>query len=151
MPWAFKPLRKKMAVRQIPSQLNIPETELMLENHPKTLDDPELTPMNDNNASRVETPMAYTGVPCLLTYPKILGACPVLAKPYKARDEVYMSEDPADQADVKKAALTIEGKALIPEIRIAMTQAELAAVPVPVVRSGLLDGQMRPRMNTPAM
>jgi hypothetical protein len=47
-----------MAVIQIPSQLNIPETELILENHPKTLDEPELTPMYDNKASRVEAPIA---------------------------------------------------------------------------------------------
>jgi hypothetical protein len=53
--------------------------------------------------------------------------------------------------ELKKAALTIEGKALIPDWRIEMNQAELAAVPVPVMRSGLSDGQIRPRMNTPVL
>ena len=32
---------------------------------------------------------------------KIFGAWPVLARPYKAREEVYRSEEPADQAEAR--------------------------------------------------
>jgi hypothetical protein len=42
--------------------------------------------------------------------------------------------------------LTIDGNDLIPAILIAMTQAEEAAVPVPVTRSGLSDGQIKPKI-----
>ena len=45
MPCAFKPFRNRMPVRQIPSQLNIPETELMLENQLKTVFDDSETAM----------------------------------------------------------------------------------------------------------
>ena len=37
MPCAFKPRRKRMLVIQIPNQLNIPVTALMLANQPKTV------------------------------------------------------------------------------------------------------------------
>jgi hypothetical protein len=53
---------------------------------------------------------------------------------------------PQKQCVLKKQALTMDGNALIPAIRIAITQAEEAAVPVEVVKSGLFDGQMRPRI-----
>ena len=39
------------------------------------------------------------GVPLALVRAKIFGACPVLARPYKAREDVYKSEEPADQAE----------------------------------------------------
>ena len=98
----------------------------------------------------------------------ILGAWPVFARPYKAREEVYRSEEPADQAEairirgqkeakgtlvdiLKKQALAIEGRALIPALWMAMTQAEEAALPVSVTRRGSLEGQIKPRMNTPRM
>jgi hypothetical protein len=47
---------------------------------------------------------------------------------------------------LKKQAFTIEGKTLMPEFRIAMTHAELFALPVPVRRSGASLGQIIPRI-----
>ena len=41
------------------------------------------------------------GVPLEFVRLKILGAWPILARPYKAREEVYKSEEPADQADAR--------------------------------------------------
>ena len=43
-------------------------------------------------------------------------------------------------------ALIMDGKVFIPAILIAMTHALEAAVPLLVVREGLLEGQMRPRI-----
>ena len=45
IPWAFKPCLNLIPVRQIPSQLNIPETALMLENQLKTVLEESLTPI----------------------------------------------------------------------------------------------------------
>lgn len=42
-----------------------------------------------------------------------------------------MSEEPADQAEVNKHALTMLGSALIPALLIAMTNGEETTVPVP--------------------
>ena len=41
------------------------------------------------------------GVPLELVRVKILGAWPVFARPYNAREEVYKSEEPADQAEAR--------------------------------------------------
>lgn len=45
IPWAFKPCRNRIPVRQMPSQLNIPETALMLENQLKTVFEDSETPI----------------------------------------------------------------------------------------------------------
>ena len=47
---------------------------------------------------------------------------------------------------LKMHALMMDGKVFIPAILIAMTHALEAAVPLLVVREGLLEGQMRPRI-----
>lgn len=67
---------------------------------------------------------------------KTLGARRERARPYRARDEVYKSEEAADQADVKRQALTIEGKALIPDRLMAMTKGDPAAFLLPRPRLG---------------
>lgn len=45
---------------------------------------------------------------------KIAGASPERASPYSARELVYRSELAADQADVKRQALIMDGRAVIP-------------------------------------
>lgn len=39
------------------------------------------------------------GVPLELVREKTWGAWPIFARPYKAREEVYKAEEPADQAE----------------------------------------------------
>ena len=52
---------------------------------------------------------------------------------------------------LKKQALAMLGRTLIPALLVAMTQAEEAAFPVSVTSPGSLDGQIKPRMKTPMM
>ena len=53
-----------------------------------------------------------------------------------ARELVYRSEEAADTADVMRAALMIEGKALMPAVFIAMTNGDFAAFDVVSIKSG---------------
>lgn len=52
---------------------------------------------------------------------------------------------------LKKQALAMWGRTLIPAFWTAITQAEEAAFPVAVTRLGSLDGQIKPSMKTPIM
>ena len=72
------------------------------------LDDSE-TPIYDRAPRAAQRATATKGVPLELVRVKILGAWPVLARPYKAREDVYRSEEPADQAE----ATTVDGKNLL--------------------------------------
>lgn len=54
----------------------------------------------------------------------------------RARELVYMSEDAADNADVSRAALMTEGSPLMPAVRMAMTNGDLAALLAFRLRSG---------------
>jgi len=82
---------------------------------------------------------------------KILGAFPEAAKPYNALELVYKSLEAADHAEVKRHALIIEGRALMPARSIAMTKGEAAAVPFPSFKSrpSEFDGTRRPIINVP--
>lgn len=44
------------------------------------------------------------------TRANILGACPVFARPNRARDDVYMSDEPADHADAAEREIVINAK-----------------------------------------
>jgi hypothetical protein len=52
---------------------------------------------------------------------------------------------------LKKQALAMWGRILIPALWMAMTQAEEAALPVSVTRPGSFDGQTNPSTKTPIM
>jgi hypothetical protein len=73
------------------------------------------------------------------------GACPLDARPYKAREDTKRSAQPADQALVRRAALTMEGRTEMPAFFIARTKG-LFAAPVPKLRSGSCGDTMRPMM-----
>lgn len=65
------------------------------------------------------------------------------------RDPTQQYELPADQADTRIQALTMEGRAVMPASRIAMTQGELLAFPVPETRSALRGSTINPIKNAP--
>jgi hypothetical protein len=69
----------------------------------------------------------------------------------RARELVYKSLEAADHAEVNKHALMTEGKPLIPDLEMAMTKGEAAAVPLcnGSPKPGSLDGTSRPMMNVP--
>ena len=52
---------------------------------------------------------------------------------------------------LKKQALAMWGRTLIPALSVATTQAEEAALPVSLTSLGSLYGQTIPRMKTPRM
>lgn len=56
---------------------------------------------------------------------------------------------PADQADVRSAAFTTDGSALMPESVMAMTKGEEAAVPVERFKRGSFDATNIPTVHTP--
>jgi hypothetical protein len=60
-----------------------------------------------------------------------------------------MSELAADQAEVRRQALMMEGRAFMPAESMAMTKGEEAAVPSLSLRRGLLEATNKPMMNTP--
>ena len=55
--------------------------EVMLENHPKTVEEPEVTPMKARKAKAVETRSAVYGRPLRAVRLKIEGALPATARP----------------------------------------------------------------------
>jgi hypothetical protein len=61
-----------------------------------------------------------------------------------------MSEEPADQAEVIRHALMIEGRTLMPAFSMAMTKGDEAASLVSE-RPSELEGVMMPMMKTPRM
>lgn len=64
---------------------------------------------------------------------------------------MYKSLEAADHAEVKRHALMTEGKPLIPDLEMAMTKGEAAAVPLcnGSFRLGSLDGTSKPMTNVP--
>src|SRR5690242_9812756 len=59
---------------------------------------------------------AIHGTPFLFVLPKILGASPTKANPYSTREPENRNAFPADQADVKTAALMAWFKPPIPAL-----------------------------------
>jgi len=64
---------------------------------------------------------------------------------------VYKSLEAADHAEVKRQALMTDGKPLMPDLEMAMTKGEAAAVPVLdwSLKPGSLDGTSKPIINVP--
>jgi hypothetical protein len=71
------------------------------------------------------------GNPFLVHFRRSRGAWPEQARPYKVRDDAYKSELPAEKADTRITALTMEGSDFIPAFLIAITKGEEAAVDAP--------------------
>lgn len=82
---------------------------------------PALTFINANHAKQDVAKTAMIGNPLLVHLVKMIGACPRNARPYKIRDEQYRKELPAEKAEVKMAALMMEGRTVMPALVIAMT------------------------------
>jgi hypothetical protein len=55
--------------------------------------------------------MPPQGTPHEVVRARIRGALPCRARPYSVRDAVYMSDDAADHAEVRSAALMTLGRA----------------------------------------
>lgn len=62
---------------------------------------------------------------------------------------MYRSDEAADQAEVRRQALMIDGSALMPAFWMAMTKGAETAVPVPRARRGSFEGTSRPVMRVP--
>ena len=74
--------------------------------------------------------MATQGTANRLSRVKIFGARPSIANPYNIRDPPRKFELPDDQAEVRTAALMIEGTILIPARLAAITNGDVDAVPL---------------------
>lgn len=74
--------------------------------------------MYDRQEKAQPTKKAAQGKPHEVVLLKTRGAAPVIAMPYRARLDVYRSDEAADQADVSKQALMSDGRPLIPAFRI---------------------------------
>ena len=138
-----------MKVKLIAPQVMKPAIVMMFVSHVNT-DSAELcTLMNDKNAKAPEVRTATIGRPAFVQYAKTFGACPRIDRPYRIRDEQNRKELDAENAEVKTAALMIDGSTLIPERVIAMTYGDSAALPVSARRFGSLYGTSMPVMRTP--
>lgn len=62
---------------------------------------------------------------------------------------MYKSLLAADQAEVNRAALMIEGRTVMPEFWMAITKGEPFASELPRERPGSFDGTSRPIMKVP--
>ena len=72
-----------------------------------------------------------TGKPAFVHFRRNRGAWPAHARPYRVREDAYRSELPAEKAETKMTALTMEGSALMLAFLMAMTNGEDAAVDAP--------------------
>ncbi|KGO69768.1 hypothetical protein PITC_043320 [Penicillium italicum] len=79
------------------------------------------------------------------------GALPDMAKESSDREDTYRKNFPADQADVKTAALTMWSKAGMPAFWMPITNGGELTVPSPLVRRLASDGQTKPMVSTPKM
>lgn len=122
----------------------------MFANQPNTLLEPVCTPMYASVQKHAENARATYGRPVREVRANIRGALREMARPYRARVEVYRSEEAADHAEVRSAALMTDGRPLMPALRMAMTKGEENAVDS-APRSRLFEGTSRPMMNVPTM
>lgn len=75
-----------------------------------TVSPPLDTVMKENTVKAQVTPTAAKGKPAFVQYVKNVGAWPRRARPYKIREAQNKKLLPAEKADVKMAALTIDGR-----------------------------------------
>ncbi|KAH9826524.1 hypothetical protein Tdes44962_MAKER00488 [Teratosphaeria destructans] len=119
----------------------------MDEKYPKTVPaDPLLAAMKDSKEKTALNDTATQGRPSFRSLANICGAWPLCVRPYKARDDTKRSAHPADQALVSNAALTIDGRTLIPAFLMAITNGDFAAVDSRF-RDGSDGDTSRPMMN----
>lgn len=71
----------------------------------------------------------------------------------RALELVYKSLEAADHAEVNRQALMTEGKPLMPDLEMAMTKGEAAAVPLcdALSKAASFDGTSKPMMKVPKM
>jgi hypothetical protein len=102
----------------------------ILTNHPKARE--ELLPKlrYTKNKKRLETATAIYGAPNRFTLRKIEGACFSSASPYRTREARNTTAMPQLKADVRIAALTMDGRTVIPAFSNAITNGLSCAVPV---------------------
>ena len=100
----------------MPNQVIKPATDVIFTNQLKTFPEPDDTLMYARNEKAVQKMMESNGRPALVVLVKILGPFPESARPYRARDEVYKSDEAADHADVRNAALITCGRPLMPAV-----------------------------------
>lgn len=84
--------------------------------------------MNAKLEKAIDTKSDQIGNPQLVVLAKNRGAWPAKARPYSAREEVYMSDEAAETADVRRQALMTLGRPFIPAALMAMTKGDRAAV-----------------------
>ena len=123
-----------------------PAIVVMFTNQPKTIEASVLTTMYTRGLGMTLNATAYQGVPKLLHFMKIFGACPSALRPYNLRDARNIKAQPDEMAEVQTTALMIEGRTLIPAAWKAMTKGDEAAVPVDFDRASLLYGTIMPTM-----
>lgn len=114
-----------MCVTPVPNHVIRPAIAVMFANHPKSLFEPLLMPMYARRQKTEHSATDARGSPRRVVRANILGAFPEIASPYRAREDVYRSEDTADHAEVSSAALMTDGRPLMPPaVRMAMTNGE---------------------------
>ena len=92
----------------------------------------------------VERMTATSGVPDRLMVAKKAGACSLSARATSVRDAPYTDELPALNTAINMTAFMIDGSALIPEFRRAITNGELAVyISRSTAKAGSLDGTNR--------
>lgn len=74
-------------------------------NHLKTFPGPPVLPMYARRANTLQVIIAGRGKPRRVVWLKRDGALRERERPYKAREEVYRSEDAADHAEVRSALM----------------------------------------------
>ena len=114
-----------------------------------TCSDDSDTFMNDKNAKQLTKSTEMIGSPFFVQKVKIRGACPRSDRPYRIREAQKRNELLAEKAELKIAALMIEGSVLMPARLIAMTYGDSAALPTSERRFGSLNGTRRPVMKIP--
>jgi hypothetical protein len=124
---------------------------LKFESQLSTVSEPLESDMNERAKNSVTMESETMGSPLEVVLARIRGAYPRRESPYSIRDAEYMSELPAEKAEVRIAALMILGRALMPARLKAMTNGDEAAVPVDCRRDGSVYGTRRPTTKTARM
>lgn len=126
-----------------------PATVVKLVNHENTCSAELCTLIKHKNEKAPVVRTATTGRPAFVQYAKTFGAWPRVARPYRIRDAQNRKELDAESAEVKTAALMIDGSTLIPAREMAMTYGDSAALPVSASKFGSLKGTSKPVMRIP--
>lgn len=115
------PRRKQIYVTAMTSQVIVPEMAVRLTRNKKTFSAEELRPRNARQPKDHEKRTEMYGTPVRLVVLKMRGAWPCVARECSVREVRKTSELAAESAEVRMAALMMEGKTLIPAAWMAMT------------------------------